>query len=289
MLQIDLADLPDDVRRDHLHDELDRVLEKMSGSQRKAFLEALESRFPSWDSGISTETRRVAPTAQSPTDERELLDPSFLVRKLVDLAPDLPEADKRAVMDKLELAGFKATATGGGWRAESDTRLRDELKLGGDDMIDPSNLVDLAGMLAGLVQSLDQLAWSTWRTVSPKSQLRRRAPLNKTMARFASGDPDVPRGEIADDLEKLRQLTASLISAMSQAGPLAYRQVSKLAPTQIESIVEGEGRSFMKSKDVSCWQKYCELATGLDEVSFEQALLQGIAEYAESLIRGLGR
>jgi hypothetical protein len=41
------------------------------------------------------------------------------------------------------------------------------------------------------------------------------------------------------------------------------------------------------SKESKCWNKYRELATGRDEASIEAEIMQAIAEYAESLMKGL--
>ena len=88
-----------------------------------------------------------------------------------------------------------------------------------------------------LTASLDQVVWTTWRTIAPKSQIRRPAGLIKNMARFAAADPDVPRGQVSQELERLRQLVAAVVAAIGNAGrQFAHNYATKFSPTEIEGL-----------------------------------------------------
>jgi hypothetical protein len=91
-------------------------------------------------------------------------------------------------------------------------------------------------------------------------------------------------------MERLRQLTAALISSVSQAGrTFAQKHVEKFSPSEIEAIAKMGGGGLLVSQEVRCWRKYVELAGPVDAISIEGELLAAIAGYAESLMKGIGR
>jgi hypothetical protein len=149
--------------------------------------------------------------------------------------------------------------------------------------------LELAAELADFGSRLDQLAWNTWRTINPRSRVRRPGELLKTMARFVQGDQDVGRGQVKQDIEALRRLIAALISSVNQAGrQFAQKHVEKYAPTEIEASAR-PGKKMLEAIEVACWRKYIELAGQMDAASIEGELLLAIASYAEPLIIGTGR
>ncbi|MCA8981727.1 MAG: hypothetical protein KDC14_16980, partial [Planctomycetes bacterium] len=99
-----------------------------------------------------------------------------------------------------------------------------------------------------------------------------------------SGDPEVPRGQVQQDLEQLRRLIAGLIGSVGQAGQqIAQEYERKYSPMAIETLVP-PSKWGRKEK---LWDKYCELAPDVRER--EREIYQCIATFAESLIKGLGR
>jgi hypothetical protein len=290
LVQTDFADESEQVRRDYLADEIQRALSSIVPSERQEFLEELSSRFPTWDAQVDLGgSRQHASVVQTPTDQKELQDPSFLVSRLIELSPKLSQQQKDALVHKLREAGL-APAAVVEWPEQPAQMARTKLQAGPRDPLDPGRVLELLSLEAEFTASLDQLVWTTWRTVAPRSQIRRPQGLLKNMARFASGDPDVARGQVTMDLDKLRQLVAAIISAISQAGrQFAHNHAVKFSPQEIEALAAMERGGMLVSKEVKCWRKYVELAAGRDEASIESEIMQAIADYAESLMKGLGR
>jgi len=95
--------------------------------------------------------------------------------------------------------------------------------------------------------------------------------------------------ECNDLADRLRQLTAGLISAIAQAGNLfAQRHVGKFSVANIEAYAD-KMPGMMLSKEVKCWRQYKELAPAMDIQSIEIEIQNAIAEYTETLIKGRNR
>lgn len=290
LVQTDFADEPESVRRDYLSDEIQRALGSIVPSERQEFLEDLSARFPTWDAKVElrggAEPQQVV---QTPTDQKELKDPSFLVSRLIELAPQLNQQQRDALVQKLREAGL-APAAVVDWPEQPAQLARQKLQAQPREPLDPGRVLELVSMMTEFTMSLDQLVWTTWKTVAPRSQIRRPMGLLKTMAKFAGGDPDTARGAVSMDLDRLRQLVAAIISAISQAGrQFAHNHAVKFSPTEIEALASMERGGMLVSREVKCWRKYVELSAGRDEASIEGEIMQAIADYAESLMKGLGR
>jgi hypothetical protein len=288
LLQADLADCDGEMRRQHLDEVLEQAAAKIRPDQREAFFQELERLFPSWDRNVEVTEAPAAAAPTSATDARELKDPAFLVARLAELAGSFSEVQRRVVVDRLREAGL-APAPGGGpdWPEEVAAKLR--IRLGvGDGELDAARVLELTAMLVEFAASLDQLMWNTWRTVSPRSQIRRPAALAQSAGKFVGGDGEVGRTQLAQDVERLRQLTAAMVSAVSQVGrQFAQGHIAKFSPNEISSVANMEGGGLLVSKEVKCWRKYVELAAGLDESAIETEIMQSLANYAESLMKGL--
>jgi hypothetical protein len=286
LIQSDLADESPETRREHMGEVLERALAGVNPGEREAFLSELEEVFPSWDGNVRVAEEGPAAVA-APADQRELKDPSFLVARLAELAPTLTDVQRRVLTDRLREAGLAPKATGGAaWPDEPLEKFRAKVQMR-ESAPDSARLLELATILVEVASSLDQLTWNTWKTVAPRSALRRPAPLAQSMGRFVSGDAEVGRAQVAQDVERVRQLTAALISAVSQIGrQFAQGHLAKFSPNEIESLASME-RSVLVSKEVRCWRKYVELAGALDESAIEAEIMQVLASYAESLMKGI--
>jgi len=274
MVQVDFADQDSDVRKEYLGEELERALSSVPPEQRQEFLKALMEEFPSWDAKVEVQLRKEDTTDRTTTDQKELQDPNFLVARLIDCSAELGDGERKVLAERLKEAGL-ATVAQGAWPAEAEAQLRQTLRLT-EPTIDPVRALELVGMLSDFALRLDQLCWTSWRHISPKSNIRRDKKLQDTLKRNIVGDQDVPRGQVAADLERLRQLIASLVSAVGQAGrQFAGRHVARFSPHEIEALASLEGGGFLVSKDTKCWRKYTVMET--------------IANYAENLMKGLGR
>jgi len=288
LVQADFADEPEDVRRGYLADEIQRALSGLVPGERQAFLDELKEHFPTWDGNVQLPAS--AAPAQAPMDQRELKDPSFLVSRLIELAGGLNADQKRALADRLAEAGLARSETVMRWPATPEQMLMSKMHSLPEEPLDPGRVLELLAMLVEFTASLDQLVWTTWRTVAPRSTIKRPSGLLRNFAKFAAADKDTVRGQITQDLDRLRQLTAALVSAISQAGrQFAHSHSIKFSPTEIESLASMEKGGMLTSKEVKCWRKYVELASGRDEAAIEAEIMQSIADYAESLMKGLAR
>lgn len=288
MVQVDFADQGSDVRREYLSEEVERASSSVAPEQRQEFLKALMEEFPSWDAKVEVQLRKDDTTDRTTTDQKELQDPNFLVARLIECSAELGEGERKVLAERLKEAGL-VTVSQGAWPTEAEAQLRQALRLT-EPTIDAVRVLELVGMLSDFALRLDQLCWGSWRRISPKSNIRQDKKLQATLKRNIVGDPDVPRGQVAADLEKLRQLIASLVSAVGQAGrQFAGRHVAKFSPHEIEALANLEGGGFLVSKDTKCWRKYVELADALNEAAIENEIMETIANYAENLMKGLGR
>jgi len=294
LVQIDFADENAEMRRKFLSEEIERALSAMVPGERRAFLEELLTRFPTWDPNVELMPPGEETVAWSPTDEEERQDPSFLVTRLIDLAPTLSEKEKQALIERLREAGL-APEVPQDWPEEAAKTLRSELQLSDKESIDTTRLLNLAVLIAQFVRSLDQLAWETWKTMAPRSTIRRPARLRGTMRRFVGGDPDVTYDQLSQNLDKLRRLLASLISALGQAGrQIAAGYLKRLSPSEIELLVKTEAGGLwksliQKSPEAKCWEKYVELAGQITEESIEREIVEAIGSSAEQLMKRSAR
>ena len=143
--------------------------------------------------------------------------------------------------------------------------------------------------MVGFATSLDQLVWATWKQVAPKSDMKRPTPVQRSFAKFSSGDTEISRTQVATDVDRLRQLTAGLISAIAQAGNLfAQRHVGKFSVANIEAYAD-KMPGMLVGKEVKCWRQYKDLASAMDVQTIEIEIQNAIAEYTETLIKGRSR
>lgn len=283
LLQIDFADQSEADRRGYLGEELRRVLSSLPPSERKPFLEDLQSRFPTWDANVRLETNAPARPA---IDEKELSDASFLVTRLIAVAQTLSPERKAAVIERLKEAGLGGGAGAGGsavaWPEAQANELRTKLQMNAADSIEPTRALELLSQLAEIVYKLDQLVWNTWRAMAPQSFVKRPAVLQKTMARFLAGDPEVPKLQVLQDVGRLRQLVAALIGAFAQTGRFAMQHFRSFSPDEIKVLVGTSGFGL----EGRYWRKYVELAGTMSADTVQDAIRQATAEYAEALMRG---
>ena len=288
LVQIDFADEGPDVRQGYLSEEVERALGGIVPDERRAFLRDLMDWFPTWDPNVDLRPLEEAAPSRSDTDERELRDPSFLVTRLADLAESFSDAERQAVIERLREAGL-TPRTEGGWPEEAVERLRQNLQIGRETPLDPDRTFELVALVADFAGNLDQLVWRAWQNLAPKSTVRSTTPLRTILKQFVTGDQAVPRGQVVHDIRKLRQLIAALVAAAGMGGKHAAGYLARFAPAEIEAIVRMEGVRFLKAFEVRCWEKYREMAAELGEAAIENEVREAVAEFAEKLMKGLGR
>jgi hypothetical protein len=283
MLQVDFADHPDAVRKEYLVEEIKRATDAVSPEQRRSFLEQLQEKFPAWDM-----TDVSAPVGTSAVDAAELNDWTFLVDRLTALAKDMSPQARQTAIDRLTEAGLGATGKTG-WPPQLNSTIKTKLQMGAAEELQPIKAGELLDMLVEFSAGLDLLAWNTWKTVAPQSSTRRKNPLQKLMGRFAAGDAEFPRSVVLQEVGALRKLIAAIISAVGQVGrKFAEDYVVKYSPAQIEDLVKAQGGMFGNQK-AKCWEKYVQMSASLDANGIEHEIMASVADYAEALMRGIGR
>lgn len=288
LIQVDFADQPKEMRENYLSDEVEHALAKILPDQRQSFLQELKERFPTWDGNVAVTAPSQPGATQSAADAKELQDFTFLISRLAQLAPTLTEEQRKTAIARLKDAGL-TDSTGPDWPVQPAKALRAKLQLTDKDKIDATRVLELDGELVAFLISLDQLVWATWKQIAPKSDLKRPSAIQRACGRFVAGDADISRTQIAADVDRLRQLTAGLISAIAQTGNLfAQKHVSKFSVANIEAYADKQS-GFMASKEAKCWRQFKELATAMDVQTIEKEIQDSIAEYTETLIKGRSR
>jgi hypothetical protein len=289
LIQVDFADQPQDVRENYLSDEVEHALARVLPDQRGPFLQELKARFPTWEGQVDITAPSQPSAVQSAADAKDLQDYTFLIARLAKLAPTLTEDQRKTAITRLKEAGLADQGSGPEWPAQPAKVLKTKLQLTDRDTLDAARLLELAAELVGFANSLDQLVWATWKQVAPKSDMKRPTPIQRSCAKFAAGDTEVSRTQIAADVDRLRQLTAGVISAIAQAGNLfAQKHVGKFSVNNIEAYAD-KMPGMLVGKEVKCWRQYKELATAMDVQTIELEIQNAIAEYTETLIKGRSR
>ncbi|HEY8747314.1 MAG TPA: hypothetical protein VIM11_05025, partial [Tepidisphaeraceae bacterium] len=280
LVQIDFADQGDEVRRGYLVEELRRAMSSIVPSERKAFLDDLQSRFPTWD-GTAAEPTPAVGVTRGPTED-QLKDPSFLVSQLISLRNTLSEQQRRTTTEQLQQAGFLGTG-GGGLPPVAMSELAAKLKLAPRDQLDSQRVLELMTQLVDIMCSLDRVIWRTWQTaIAPQSSIRCPSVLEQLMARFVTGSPMVSRQQMIEDTNMLRQLVAALVAAIAQTGQFAVENLRAMSPEEVRATVG----SVTFNAEARYWRKYVELFESNDVSAVDNAMRKSIADFAEKLIRG---
>lgn len=227
-------------------------------------------------------------------------DPQILIAQLAELASGMSAQERRSAAEELQKAGLGLESSGsasastiapsGGELPEAPARaVQQALGHGPRDGLDVTRLLELEALLIEFAGSLDQVVWNTWKAVAPTSAIKRTNSVKVTMAKFAAGDQEIQRAQVKQDLERLRQLTAALTASVNQAGrSFAQRHVERFAPSEIEGMARMSSAGLLVGHEVKCWRKYVELAGPVDAQAIERDLHAAIANYAESLMKGVG-
>jgi len=290
LIQIDFADEAPDVRRSYLTEAVEGALAEVLPDQREAFLKELMERFPTWDPNVVVAApRQEAPVVQSRTDERELQDPSFLVGRLADMAPQLTDEQRAGLIGRLREAGLAPQAQG--VLPEGPlAHVREVLGLKPGAPLDTARILTLLGALADFACSLDPLVWRTWGKLAPMSKFQSMAGLRLLLSRYVGSDSSVTDAQAEEDLLKLRHLIASVVVAVGQAGKIAATDVvtsfmAPLGPAKIHDLVRFEKGSIFIAEEVKCWRKYKDLAGKITDVAVESAINEKIQRFVEELMK----
>jgi len=281
LIQASFADEPAESRRHFLGEELERALKQVATSQRPSYLAALAERFPAWQATRPAEAMEGPVTAVPET-------PQDLLARLLELAPTLPPESRLEFSRKLQAAGFAVQVPAEGLTAVPAELLK-RFGLGPSQAVQPERALKMLAGLVDLVLALDQLVWTLWKQLAPRSNYRKEAEFAKLAGPYLAGDPEVPTQLVAQPLEKTRRLIAALLGAVGRAGSAyARKHASFFAPDTIEGWAQME-KKWSESLESVCWRKYCEqYKEHAADPILENEIQEAVAKAAENLILGRG-
>jgi hypothetical protein len=279
MLQTSFADDPPQTRREYLVEEIERSLKEVAESRREEYLAALMDRFPGperFEFGSAA-----VPPPQTEAPKRT---PLQLVQELIAQIPQLPSETRVAIAQRLQAAGLLIPQGKG---TELPAELIGKIGMTPAEPVDEERLAKVFAALFDMVVMLDHLIWSVWKNIAPKSALRRdtdTANLRRTVGRCLAGDREVATLQVTQILDKTRQLTAGLLSAIGPAGETYARQhLEKFAPEKIRTSIESKSPGFLGNIEQKCWRRYLELAGDLSGQVVQKQMVDAIVSYTEAL------
>jgi len=287
LIQIELGDETPETRREYITEEVKRALAGVPREHQEAFLANLKAMFPTWDPNVVVAPPRAA-QGPTPTDLREMNDPSFLVGRLTELAKSLSDDQKETISRRLRDAGLAAGDSGAGISPKIAELLRQRLNVPEGKGLSGDRILELTMLLAEFVCTLDQVVWPTWRQMNRRGSAKRPVELKQTIGRHAGGDPEVPSGQIISDLEKLRKLIVAMISGVGRVGhQFAEQHLARFDPSEISSLVKLEGKGFLVSHEIKCWRKYEELAKSLNGEFIQDEMMKIMVDLVQRLSQGI--
>lgn len=279
LLQANCANESAADRQEHIAGELERALKEVAPSQRDSYLKVLGERFPAWQ---TVQASRPADSSGDALPE----DPESLADRLIESAGSLSSEARATLAGKLHSAGF-AVSGGSGASLQAPPELREKLGLKPGQEVDPQRLLKLGTGLTELVQTLDQLVWTLWRQLAPRSTYRRESEFGKLVGPYLSGDPEVSTQVVAQPLERSRKLIAAFLGSVGRAGSTyAKKHTSRFAPEVIEDFANME-KKWTESLEVACWRKYRDhYKEHASESAIENEIQEAIVKATENLIMG---
>jgi hypothetical protein len=278
MLQTSFADDSPEARHDYLVEEIERSIKDVVESRRSEYLAALMERFPGPE-------RIDAPYFKPPEVETAERTAQDVADELISRVHELSRDARAALAQRLQALGVFAPQGKG---VELPLEVLGKLGITPNESLDQERLIKLFTALLEIVVTLDHLIWKVWKNVAPKSTVRRDQSSEnprRLIGRYLSGDREVATLQINQMLDKTRQLTAGLLSAVGPAGEIfARKYLEKFAPDKIRAGVESKSPGFISNVEQKCWRRYVELAADLSGQAVEMQILEGIVAYTEELI-----
>jgi hypothetical protein len=278
MLQTSFADDPPNARHEYLVEEIERSIKDVVESRRAEYLTALMERFPGPE-------RIDTPYFKPPEVETVERGPQQIADELIARLPEFSSEEKAVLAQKLQALGLFASSSKG---IELPLELLGKLGMTPKEPLDEERLIKLFVALLEVVVTLDHLIWNVWKNIAPKSSVRRDQGGDnprRTIGRYLTGDREVATLQITQMLDKTRQLTGGLLSAIGPAGEIfARKHLEKFAPEKIRASVESKSPGFISNVELKSWRRYVELAADLSGHAVEMQIVDGIVTYTEELI-----
>jgi hypothetical protein len=281
ILQANFADDDSSTRHDFIVQEIENALKGVVPEKRKRLLDALAERFPNGDGSAPV---TLAPPANADS-EPETPEASF--ERVLAILPSLSNEQRAAFKEKLKAAGLVQEKSGGGGSIEITPEIQKRLALTGAPIFNPDRASKTLALLLDMVLTMDQLAWTLWKQLAPKSTFKRESDLTKLSADYLVGSVDVSTPQMTQTLERTRKIVAGLLGAVGRAGNTFARERARLFdPNAIEADARGE-KKWNESLEFACWRKYVQLCKeyGAEPV-IEKGIQEAMAKAAENLLLG---
>lgn len=280
VLQANFADDDPATRREFIGQEIERALKGCVSEKKKTRLAALRALFPS---GPGT-----APARESqPLPAGEVAEtPEALCERLLEIIPTLPAVQQTNFRERFTAAGLVAEVSKGGV-FEITPELQKRLGLSGSQSVSVERAAKSFALLLDTVLALDQLVWTLWKQISPRSAVRKEADFAKLTAEYLSDSREVSTAQVVQSLERTRKLIASLLGAIGRAGAAFARERARLFdPNAIEADARAE-KKWNESVEFACWRKYVQLCKEYGaEPIMEKGIQEAMAKAAENLLLG---
>jgi len=284
-MQASMAEETVESREARMGEEIARALQAIPGNKRRGYLDALADRFPTWQMAtVSFDAAGATPTPQTPDE---------LVTALCGVAPQLTPERRVAIAERMAKAGL-VKETGRVVDGEALAEIQSRLKLNATDKIDPQRLGRLFALLADMASILDQLTWNVWRSIAPKSGLRRDhmvPELRVLMKRSLVGESESSSTQVYQQIEKTRQLLSALLASLDAVGRgFAHTYQLHYSPEAIREVVRGEGKpGLFDNPEARAWQRYTERTAQLTVGAIESDVREHLVRLTEELARGENR
>lgn len=269
-----------------LEEQVQRSLQQVPPGQRERHLDCLRDYFPVGLVDVP------AKAADAPAAVPEV--PAAVLALVLAAWSRFTPEQRVELQDQLVAAGVAAPPGAGG--AADFTEVRQRLGLAPNESVVAPRLGRLAVHELEFLAKLDQLAWNTWKTLAPRASLKRDTALGDVRVltrRYLKGDAEPTDTQVSQQIERTRQLIASLLGSISQVGRgYAKRHQTRYSPEAIQDLVkmEGGGSGWLGGGlETKCWRKYCELAGEVNEATIQNEMQEVVVKYVEELMRGMAK
>jgi hypothetical protein len=280
VVQANFADDDAGTRHNFLVEEIERAMKGSLPEKRKAMLEALTGRFPTWHVPEPIQEKKSNPTSSHAETVEESLD------RLINIIPVLSSEQREQFVGRLKTAGLVAESSSKA-AVEMPPELQKRLHLDGTQSIAPDRVDRAFPILLDLALTLDQLVWTLWKQVAPKSVVRKDSDFGSLTGQYLTCSAEVSTAQVIQSLERTRKLIAGLLGAIGRAGGAYARERARLFdPAAIEAATRPE-KKWNESSEFACWRKYVQLCREYGaESTIEKGIQEAVAKAAENLILG---
>lgn len=277
VLQANFADDDPNTRQDFITQEIEQALKGILPEKRKTLLSALAERFPGAPAAAAPVSIDNAPATP--------LAPDALLERLVSVAPSLSAEQRASFALQLQRAGFTIEKADSGFTLAPEALKR--IGLEPTASINTERGAKTFGMLIEVLLTLDQLVWTLWKQIAPRSVVRKEAEFSKLAGEYLTASSDVSSAQVLQSLERTRRMIAGLLGGLGRAGSAYARERARLFDPNAIQAVAGAEKKFTESLEFACWRVYVRLCKEYGaEAAIEKGIQEALTKAAENLILG---